>query len=373
MKTHHQDSIKIINIVGARPNFVKMASLYRAYARYKDIDTILVHTGQHYSEEMSSDFVRYLKLPRPKYNLGVGSASHTVQVAQIMMKLEKIFLKEKPDLVLVVGDVNSTLAAALAAKKIGISVAHVEAGLRSFDMSMPEEVNRILVDHVSKFLFVTEKSGLDNLKKEEISANKIFFVGNTIIDNLMYFLPKINKSPILKRLVIQPQKFITATLHRPSNVDSKEKIIKILTILKLIDRNLSIVFSIHPRTQKNIYRFGLSNKMKEIKNLRITPPLGYFDFIKLVKESRFILTDSGGIQTEAAYLKVPVLTLRDTTESLSTIKCGANKLVKLNKKDIAIGIKWALSLNRRKIKKIPRNDGKAANRIIKILNQKIKN
>ncbi|MFA5386122.1 MAG: UDP-N-acetylglucosamine 2-epimerase (non-hydrolyzing) [Candidatus Paceibacterota bacterium] len=364
MKTH-QRSIKIINVVGARPNFMKIAPLYRAYKHYANIKPVLVHTGQHYDYEMSGIFLKSLGIPTPDYNLGIGHGSHAVQTAQTMLGFEKILLKEKPDLVLTVGDVNSTLAVALTASKIGIKIAHVEAGLRSFDISMPEEINRILTDHISDFLFVTEKAGVINLMKENLPKNKIFVVGNTMIDNLKIFLPQIKQSTIIDQLSLTPKRFAVITMHRPINVDSKKGLLSIAKALAFVTKKIPIVFPVHPRTQQNIKKMGLSKRFNKIKGLKIIPPLAYFDLIKLILESKMVMTDSGGIQAEAAYLKTPILTFRESTEHLSTIDCGANRLVDFkNRTNLMAALNWATNVTPSAIKHIPYDDGGASERII---------
>lgn len=359
--------IKIVNIVGARPNFIKIAPLYRIYKKHKAIKPILIHTGQHYNQEMSDDFFKSLKIPKPDYNLKIGSASHAIQTARIMEKLEKALLKEKPDLALVVGDVNSTLAGALTATKLGIKVAHVEAGLRSFDMSMPEEINRRLTDHVSDFLFVTEKSGLINLRKENINNKKVYFVGNVMIDNLINSKKQIASSGIIKRLNLRPRKFVLVTMHRPNNVDNKQNLQQLAEILKKISEYYTIIFPAHPRTRKNIRKFKLDKSFKSITGLKIIKPLDYFNLIKLIKESFCVITDSGGIQEESAFLKIPVLTIRKTTERPATINCGSNTLVNLDKNEIFKKIEKLKNFDRNKIKKLPLNDGQTSQRIVKII------
>ena len=364
--------IKIINIVGARPNFMKIAPLMREYKKYSKIKSILVHTGQHYDQKMSAVFFKSLKIKKSDYNLEVGSDSHAKQTAKIMERLEPIFAKEKPDLVLVVGDVNSTIAAALTAVKMNIKVAHVEAGLRSFDRTMPEEINRLLTDHLSDFLFVTEKSGLINLKKEGIPKEKIYFVGNVMIDTLIANLPQINRSKITRKLKLKAGKFILTTLHRPTNVDNKKSLEKIASIFNNLSKTLNLVFPIHPRTKKNIKKMNLWNCFKNIKNLKIIEPLNYLDFMKLTKESFCILTDSGGIQEEATYLKIPTLTMRKTTERPATIECGSNFLIGLDKKQILKKIEDFTDFNRKNIKNLPLADGKTSQRIIKIITSQLR-
>lgn len=316
---------KIISVVGARPNYMKVAPIHRAFQNYSDkVQHLICHTGQHYDANMSDIFFRELELPQPDFYLGVGSGTHAEQTAKIMIEFEKVLMKERPDLVIVVGDVNSTIACSLVAVKLGIKVAHVEAGLRSFDRTMPEEINRLLTDQIADYLFVTEKSGIENLKNEGIADEKIFFVGNTMIDSLVYYLPKIEKSTILHELNLKSKEYIVVTLHRPSNVDDPENLVKIFDEFKKITEKYKIVFPIHPRTRRTLQ----SSKIDyEHSNILLIEPVGYISFINLVKNSLIVLTDSGGIQEETTYLKIPCLTLRKNTERPITAEVGTNKLI----------------------------------------------
>ncbi len=317
--------MKIISVVGARPNYMKVAPIHHSFQKYNNkINHLICHTGQHYDVNMSQVFFEELVLPEPDFYLGVGSGSHAEQTAKIMIEFEKVVLAEKPDLVIVVGDVNSTIACSLVAVKLGVKVAHVEAGLRSFDRTMPEEINRLLTDQIADFLFVTEKSGIENLKNEGIPDNKIFFVGNTMIDSLINYLPKIEKSNILSELKLNPKEYVVVTLHRPSNVDQPENLIKIFDQFKEISEKFKIVFPIHPRTKKVLQS---TNYNYNIPNFLLIEPIGYISFIKLVKNSTAVITDSGGIQEETTYLKIPCLTLRDNTERPITVEIGTNKLI----------------------------------------------
>ncbi len=359
--------MKILNVVGARPNFMKIAPIIDEMKKRSKLTPILVHTGQHYDKEMSKLFFDDLKLPPPDIYLGVGSASHAVQTAKIMVKFEKVLLKEKPDLVVVVGDVNSTIACTLTAVKFFIPVAHIEAGLRSFDRTMPEEINRILTDSISDYLFTTCHDANKNLLKEGISKDKIHFVGNVMIDTLLKHIKKASHSGILKKLNLQPKDYAALTLHRPSNVDDKKVFVRILDAFGEIQKKIKIVFPIHPRTKKRIEEFGLNNKIRKMKNFKIVDALGYLDFLKLMSESKFVLTDSGGIQEETTILKIPCITLRETTERPITVTEGTNIIVGSNKEKI---IKESLKIIKGKEKKgkIPKFwDGKAAERIANIL------
>ena len=365
---------KIISVVGARPNFMKVAPIHKAFQKLVTSHSSLVthkicHTGQHYDEKMSKVFFEDLELPKPDFYLGVGSGSHAEQTAKVMIEFEKILLQEKPDLVIVVGDVNSTIACALTAVKLGIKVAHVEAGLRSNDRSMPEEINRILTDSISDYLFVTEKSGLENLAKEGITNGKVFFTGNVMIDTLKNYLPKAGQSEINSKFNIQHSKFILVTLHRPSNVDSEKNLKKIAELLNSLSGRTKIIFPVHPRTRKNLESFGLLETLNS--NIILTEPLGYIDFIALVKNSSLVLTDSGGIQEETTYLGIPCVTLRTSTERPVTVEIGTNYLVG---EDTHAAEKVCLDILDNKFKKgqIPELwDGHASERIVEILVNKL--
>jgi len=317
---------KIISVVGARPNFMKVAPIHRAFREYeKDICHLICHTGQHYDEKMSKIFFEELELPKPDFYLGVGGGSHAVQTAAIMVEFEKILLAESPDLVLVVGDVNSTIACTLVAKKMNIKVAHVESGLRSFDRAMPEEINRILTDAISDYLFISESSGVDNLLREGVSSDKIFLVGNVMIDSLVNNTKKIDASPILRSLDLKDGGYILTTLHRPSNVDEKDSLSSILQILNKYAEKYKIVFPVHPRTRSKMETFGLSGEISS--NIILCDPIGYTDFLCLMKHAALVLTDSGGIQEESTYLGIQCITLRNNTERPITVSLGTNHLI----------------------------------------------
>jgi len=353
--------MKLLLIVGARPNFMKIAPIIREIKRVNSFHLspfpfrhLLVHTGQHYDYEMSKVFFEDLELPEPDIYLGVGSGTHAEQTGKVMIEFEKVLIKEKPDLVIVVGDVNSTLACALASVKLDIPVAHVEAGLRSFDRTMPEEINRLLTDQLSDFLFTTSTDADENLKKEGIPKDKIFLVGNVMIDSLLYNLEKAKQSSILYKLGLtcfnqrnqtnqtdQINPYVLLTLHRPSNVDDKASFLRIINALTEISRHIPIIFPIHPRTRKQLESFGLSsyfvyhdfnsinqtNQIDQKDQIKLIDPLGYLDFLNLMMQSRFVMTDSGGIQEETTVLGIPCLTLRDNTERPITISKGTNVLV----------------------------------------------
>jgi len=359
--------VKIINIVGARPNLMKIAPIMTAMRGCPDIEPVLVHTGQHYDENMSGIFFQELGIRPPDYNLGIGSGTHTWQTAQVMLALETLLLDLRPDLVLVVGDVNSTLAAALVAAKLQIRLAHVEAGLRSYDRTMPEEINRIVTDSLADFLFTTERAANENLQREGISADKIFFVGNVMIDTLLNQRAHALDLQMPSRFGIQANQYALLTLHRPSNVDTPRVLAGILTALVEIQAMLPIVFPIHPRTLKRMDEMGLGDRARAMPNLKIIEPLGYHEFLGLMAQARFVLTDSGGIQEETTILGVPCLTLRENTERPITIIEGTNELVGASPEQI---VSAARRIVRGEIKSVraPEGwDGKAAERIVGIL------
>jgi UDP-N-acetylglucosamine 2-epimerase (non-hydrolysing) len=357
--------IKIISVVGARPNFMKIAPIAKELKKYKSITHRLVHTGQHYDEKMSKVFFDDLDIPKPHINLEVKKSSHAEQTAEIIRLFEGVCLKEKPDCVLVVGDVNSTIACALTAVKLGIKVAHIEAGLRSFDRSMPEEINRLLTDQISDYLFVTEKSGVSNLKREGISNKKIFFVGNTMIDTLFCQKQKAIRSNISSALYLKQNEYFLLTLHRPANVDDPKMLNTMISAVLKGAGESPVIFPVHPRTQKM-----LSKAHESHTKLRIIDPLGYVDFVHLMMHARAVVTDSGGIQEETSVLGVPCLTLRNNTERPITITRGTNILVGSNPHNCVRAMRRVVN-NKKTIKKIPRWDGKAAVRIVKILKSKL--
>jgi UDP-N-acetylglucosamine 2-epimerase (non-hydrolysing) len=362
---------KIINVVGARPNFMKIAPIMKACKASRVIEPLLVHTGQHYDEEMSDLFFHQLNIPEPDINLEIGSASHTVQTAEIMKAFEPVVLKHKPDAVLVVGDVNSTIACGLVAVKLGVKLIHVEAGLRSFDRSMPEEINRILTDSISDILFCTEQSGVDNLINDGISKEKVFLVGNVMIDTLLKNKTKAEGSNILNQLNLDGDDFSVLTLHRPSNVDDPIVFGRILEALEVIQNDMPIIFPIHPRTRQNLASFHLSKRLGKLHGLQLIEPLGYLDFLKLMTSARLVLTDSGGIQEETTILKVSCLTLRENTERPITTEIGSNQIVGTDPNRITEAYRQTIENNRREPQIPPLWDGHAAERIVKILLEKL--
>tara|TARA_B100000242_G_scaffold237685_1_gene177550 strand:- start:1250 stop:2323 length:1074 start_codon:yes stop_codon:yes gene_type:complete len=342
-------------IGGARPNFIKIAPLLTLFDKESSFNNIFINTGQHYDKTLSDNIMKALDLRKPNLDLKVGSGSSVNQISLIMKKYEEILKKTKPDLVIVFGDVNSTLAGALAAKKNGVKVAHVEAGLRCYDDNLPEEINRRLTDSISDILFTPSKNENLNLKKENITKN-VFFVGNIMIDSLISFFEKTIDKPNFSNIDG------LMTLHRPENVDEKKKFESILKNLEKWTKRYRILFPIHPRTKKNLIKFKLLEKLKKINNLNLVNPLSYSEFLLQLKDSKFIITDSGGIQEEASFLGKPCFTLRKNTERPVTITMGSNKLVKLS--DINTLLNKDL---KQKMKKIPKWDGQTAERIFEIL------
>lgn len=320
--------LRIVNVVGARPNFMKIAPIVAEMRRRSDrITPLLVHTGQHYDDSMSESFFDDLEIARPDFNLGVGSASHAEQTARIMLALEPVLLDFKPDWLLVVGDVNSTMAATIVASKLLVRVAHVEAGLRSGDRTMPEEINRVVTDSLADLLLTPSRDAGENLIREGVAPGKIRFVGNVMIDTLQQHLERARTSMVLERLTLQPKQFCVMTLHRPSNVDNKETLEAILDAASAIAERLPLVFAAHPRTRARIVEFGLEAKLNSRPRLVLTDPLGYLDFLQLYSNSRLVLTDSGGLQEETTVLGIPCLTLRENTERPITVTEGTNRVV----------------------------------------------
>lgn len=327
--------LRVINIVGARPNFMKVAPLVEAMKRREqEFAPLVVHTGQHYDQLMSDAFLRDLELPVPDFCLEVGSASQAAQTAAIMQKFEPVLLSEQPDWVVVVGDVNSTLACALVAVKLGVKVAHVEAGLRSHDRTMPEEINRLLTDQIADLLFTPSTDAGENLRAEGIPEERISFVGNIMIDSLAKYLRPARATGISERLGFANTDFAVLTLHRPSNVDDYRTFSGILDALTEIARRVPIIFPVHPRTRKTIAELGLSDRIKGVSGLRLIEPLGYLEFLGLYSDAKLVLTDSGGLQEETTFLGLPCLTLREKTERPITVELGTNLVVGTNPEKI---------------------------------------
>ncbi|MFC1933373.1 non-hydrolyzing UDP-N-acetylglucosamine 2-epimerase [Chloroflexota bacterium] len=379
---------KVMHIVGARPNFVKVAPVLGEMGEFPQFEPMLVHTGQHYDYTMSKAFFENLELPRPDVYLGIGSGTHAEQTARIMIEFEIVCIKEKPELVIVYGDVNSTLACTIVAAKLGILVAHVEAGLRSFDRDMPEEINRLVTDSLSDYLFTTCKDANANLRHEGIPENKIYFVGNVMIDTLLGFREKAEQSDILRKLGLvekstrgdyqQAIDYAVLTLHRSSNVDDKECLQHILEAIKVVSSDIPVIFPIHPRTKKQIEMFAFGEYLHDFSDhkskavavhhgIYSIEPLGYLDFIHLIANAKFVLTDSGGLQEETTVLGIPCLTLRDNTERPVTVVEGTNTIVGTEKVKI-ISESAKILDGRGKRGKLPRFwDGKASERIVKVL------
>ena len=360
-------SLKIVNVVGGRPNFVKIAPILEAMAGVPVITALLVHTGQHYDYEMSWIFFEDLKIPEPDFFLGVGSGTHAQQTARVMVEFEKVLDQERPDLVVVVGDVNSTLACALVAAKLLVPVAHVEAGLRSFDRTMPEEINRTLTDHLSDYLFTTSEDANENLLREGISADKIHLAGNVMIDTLRKYEPLARARKTAEALGLEPRGFAVLTLHRPSNVDDPKTFALILDSLEEILPRLPIVFPVHPRSRRRISEFGFDARIEGLRNLRLCAPLGYLAFLCLMMESRFVMTDSGGIQEETTALGIPCLTLRENTERPITVHVGTNVIVGTNRDRIVTEALGLLNGAGKQGNMPPLWDGQAAGRIVEVL------
>ena len=358
--------MKILNVVGARPNFMKVAPLHRALEVESGFESLIVHTGQHYDEQMSDVFFRQLELPEPDRYLGVGSGSHAQQTARIMTAFEPIVEDDQPDLVVVVGDVNSTVACALVATKLHVPVAHVEAGLRSGDRRMPEEINRIVTDRIADYLFVTEQSGIDNLQREGVADEKIFFVGNLMIDSLVRFREKAAETSILVDLGVTPDAYVLMTMHRPSNVDHEDGLRKLLEIIEGIAAERPLVFPMHPRTRSRFETFGLLDALTSVHQLTLLEPLGYLEFLRLMGKAAVVVTDSGGIQEETTFLQVPCLTLRKNTERPVTVDTGTNELMPLEPQRIVQRV-GHLATAVLRADPPPKWDGQTARRIVNVL------
>jgi UDP-N-acetylglucosamine 2-epimerase (non-hydrolysing) len=357
---------KIIIVVGTRPNFIKITQFRRIASNYKNIEVKIVHTGQHYDDKMANIFFEQFNM-FPDFYLNTAAASSNSQIAKTMIELELLFSDYKPDYVVVVGDVNSTLAASITANKMGLKLMHIESGLRSGDYTMPEEINRIITDKISDYCFVTEKSGIENLKIENKKDEQVFMVGNTMIDTMVAYEKEIDASDILQKSNLQSNDFVLMTMHRPANVDTKDGISKIVSIIELlIQKGYKILFPIHPRTYKVIESLGMLSSFKNA-NIVITEPLDYFAFQKLIRECKFIITDSGGIQEESTFRLKPCLTFRSNTERPVTIDEGTNVLLEF---DLKLLEKYFNLIESGSFKKgaIPKYwDGKATDRILKVI------
>lgn len=358
---------KVALVCGARPNFMKIAPVLAAIAKSGRITPYLVHTGQHYDEKMSQSFFDVLRIPRPDVDLGVGSGSHAEQTAKIMVEFEKVCLREKPLMVVVVGDVNSTLACAIVAKKLWIPVAHVEAGLRSGDMRMPEEINRIVTDSISDLFFTTEPEGNENLLRFGADKDRVHFVGNVMIDSLLQNREAAEKIPVLEEMEVESGKYCLVTMHRPSNVDDPEVLGPLLDVFAKIQEKIKIVFPAHPRTMSMIAKFGFTDKIKKMPRVRFCEPLDYHRTLKLNAHSRFVMTDSGGLQEETTALGIPCLTIRENTERPVTVTIGTNEVVGSSPEKILLAVDRILAGNWKKGGMPEGWDGKASERIVSIL------
>ena len=384
--------MKLMSIAGARPNFMKIAAIAGAVQKHNDnvqtlgdstakIDHIIVHTGQHYDQKMSQSFFDQLGIPKPDINLEIGSGSHAVQTAEIMKAFEGVLLSERPDILLVVGDVNSTIACSLVAAKIEYPeghtikrplIVHVEAGLRSFDREMPEEINRILTDSLSDMLFITEQSGIENLKKEGIPPEKVFFTGNVMIDTLHRHLHQAEQSKIKDSLGID-YPYGLVTLHRPSNVDRITTLKPLIDVLINIAGRKKLIFAVHPRTLNNLKKFNLLDSLEQCSGILLTEPLSYLDFLNLTKDADLVITDSGGIQEETTYLNVPCVTLRENTERPVTVDIGSNYLIGTDPNKILNTVNLILSGKGKTASTPDLWDGHAGERIIESLTDVWKN
>lgn len=366
--------VSIISVVGARPNFMKMAPVLRQLSLHAEFQSYLVHTGQHYDDAMSRVFFRDLGMLNADFHLDVGSGSHAVQTAEIMKRFEEVCCSVKPDLVIVAGDVNSTVACSLTAAKLCIPVAHIEAGLRSFDRSMPEEINRIVTDAVSDFLFTTEQSGNQNLKREGIKKDKIHFVGNTMIDSLVHCSRLRDEIALSAQLpFMNDAPYFLTTIHRPSNVDDPNQLLNVLDILEAASRLAPVLFVTHPRTRDRLQRLRAADKLKQLNGnikeiqsgfMYLLPPLPYLEFLGLLSKCKAVLTDSGGIQEETTFLDIPCLTLRENTERPITVELGSNEIVGLDKKKIASCLASIMADGWKKASPPPLWDGHAAERVV---------
>lgn len=365
--TTTSETMKITIIAGARPNFMKIAPMMDAFGEARgggaDVEVRLVHTGQHYDRKMSETFFRELGIPEPDVNLGVGSGSHIHQLAEVMKALEAEFSEHRPDLVIVVGDVNSPAAAAITANKMRIQVAHVEAGLRSFDRDMPEEINRLLTDSIADWLYTSEPSGRENLLREGVAEDRIVFVGNVMIDTQRKHLPRAAACDVLDRLGLKESEYVLLTLHRPSNVDDREHFESILRAIHDVNERFPVIFPMHPRTRSRIEAFGFASR-NDLNGFRAVDPVGYIEMLALMQSARLVLTDSGGVQEETTAIQVPCLTLRENTERPVTVDVGSNRLVGWRTENILSAVADVLSKPKR-FGEVPEKwDGCAAKRIV---------
>ena len=356
--------MQVLHVVGARPNFMKVAPVMAALAQHEGVTQRLVHTGQHYDAAMSDVFFQQLGLSQPDANLEVGSGSHAVQTAEIMVRFERVVVEARPDWVLVYGDVNSTVAAALVCAKLGIRVAHVEAGLRSFDRTMPEEINRLVTDQIADLLFTPSADGNENLAREGVAADKVHLVGNVMIDTLVRLLPLAEQQDVLQRLALEPGGYGLVTLHRPSNVDDPAMLRQIMQTLLVVARDIPLVFPLHPRTRQHLRNLALP---AELDRLHLVDPLGYLEFLALQRHALLVITDSGGVQEETTYLGVPCLTVRENTERPVTVTLGSNRLVGQDMQRLLAAAQDILAGRGQRGQIPPLWDGRAGARIAEII------
>jgi UDP-N-acetylglucosamine 2-epimerase (non-hydrolysing) len=360
---------KVLIVVGTRPNFIKVTQFKKLVEAYPSVDLRIVHTGQHFDAKMADVFFQQLALS-PDFFLNIPVGSPTSQMAEIMVRLEKLIVESfRPDILLVVGDVNSTLAAAITANKLGITLGHIESGLRSKDRTMPEEINRILTDEISDLFFVTEKSGVDNLLNEGKAKAKIHFVGNTMIDTLVAFEKEITRSDILETYSLKEREYVLMTMHRPATVDNEAGLAKLMELIESITKSYTLIFPIHPRTLKKLGEYHLLDGFNRNKKVIVTDPLDYFSFQKLIKHSKFILTDSGGIQEESTFMRVPCITLRPNTERPVTCEIGSNSLLSFETEKILAVIKEIENGTYKKGLVPEYWDGSSTNRILEIISK----
>jgi UDP-N-acetylglucosamine 2-epimerase (non-hydrolysing) len=357
------DMKKVIHIVGARPNFMKVAPIHKAIAARTSLQQLVMHTGQHYDAKMSDVFFADLGLSPPEIHLGIGSGSHAEQTAKMMVEMEKTFLKEKPDLVSVVGDVNSTVAAALVTSKLAIPLSHVEAGLRSHERHQPEEINRVVTDRLSDLLLTPSRDADANLLKEGIDPKRIHLVGNVMIDSLLASKEKADQLPTLKNMGLQPKDYVVATLHRPSNVDNPKLLAGLLGVLMDVANRLPVVFPVHPRTRKMISEQGLDSRLARTPGLKLVDPMGYLEFLSLTSQAKLVMTDSGGLQEETTALNVPCLTMREQTERPITVEVGSNEVVGTDPARIGEAAERVLAGNAKKGRVPELWDGRTGERI----------
>lgn len=363
--------MKVILVAGARPNFMKIAPLMEAFASVDGLDPLLVHTGQHYDEKMSDLFFRQLEIPEPDVHLCCGGGGHAQQTAAVMTAFDPVVEAEQPDAVLVVGDVNSTIACGLVSVKRGVPLIHVEAGLRSNDRTMPEEINRVLTDAISDLLFCSEQSGVDNLLREGAAAENIHLVGNVMIDTLLKNREKAEATPVLEELDLPSGAFAVVTLHRPANVDDAATLAGLVDVLDTVQSDMPVVFPTHPRTLGRLEATGLKSRVDAMAGLRLTAPIGYLEFLKLLSHARIVLTDSGGVQEETTILKTPCLTLRENTERPLTCEMGSNRLAGTSPAGIIAAYREAMTDGVPVPGIPPLWDGRAAERIAAIIVERL--